>query len=268
MKSISKTIRNSEVDSVNFNKKRKYESLDNNESLNYIKMILKNTKAEHYQASMTDSLENSLKLKCVLNHQLFNRELFQVKNFANKSSHNSNESSSLDENLFPDWSLGDYDCFINAILRHGKSNKYLILNDVNIETGKSLSYIDKYYEKFWKVIYYIDDHESLISRIDENEDKLNKISKDKESLNDKLNEFSDGLKFLNINYGAMKGKMFNDEEDFFLLLMLGKHGYGSWDKIQLEINNSWLFRFDWFFKSRNIVEIQKRCEHLNRLVTK
>jgi hypothetical protein len=263
MKSISQTIRNFEVESVNFNKKRKYESLDNNESLNYITMILKNTKTEHYQDSMTNSLENSLKLKSVLNHQLFSKELLD-----NKSFNNSNESSSLDENLFPDWSLGDYDCFINAVLRHGKSNKDLILNDVNIETGKSLSYISKYYEKFWKVIHCIDDYETLTSRIDENEDKLIKISKDKEFLYDKLNEFSDGLKFFNINYGAMKGKMFNDEEDFFLLLMLDKHGYGSWDKIQLEISNSWLFRFDWFFKSRNIIELQKRCEHLIRLVSK
>ena len=40
------------------------------------------------------------------------------------------------------------------------------------------------------------------------------------------------------------------------------------ERIRMEIRRAWQFRFDWFFKSRNAQEIQKRCEAVVRLVEK
>ena len=47
-----------------------------------------------------------------------------------------------------------------------------------------------------------------------------------------------------------------------------KHGFGMAERIRMEIRRAWQFRFDWFFKSRNAQEIQKRCEAVVRLIEK
>jgi SWI/SNF-related matrix-associated actin-dependent regulator of chromatin subfamily A member 5 len=60
-------------------------------------------------------------------------------------------------------------------------------------------------------------------------------------------------------YGNNKGKAFTEEEDRFILCMVDKLGYGNWDDLKAEIRKSWRFRFDWFFKSRLPVELQRRC---------
>jgi len=63
-------------------------------------------------------------------------------------------------------------------------------------------------------------------------------------------------------------RAYTDEEDAFLLYMMYKHGYGMAERIRMEIRRAWQFRFDWFFKSRNAQEIQKRCDAVVRLVEK
>jgi SWI/SNF-related matrix-associated actin-dependent regulator of chromatin subfamily A member 5 len=48
--------------------------------------------------------------------------------------------------------------------------------------------------------------------------------------------------------------------------MMHRHGFGAARRIHLEIRRAWQFRFNWFFKSRNPQEIQKRCDILIRIV--
>ena len=71
---------------------------------------------------------------------------------------------------------------------------------------------------------------------------------------------------LKIAYGANKGKAYTEEEDRFLVCMMFRLGYGSWDEMKAEIRKSWRFRFDWFFKSRTPQELSRRCETLIRCV--
>jgi SWI/SNF-related matrix-associated actin-dependent regulator of chromatin subfamily A member 5 len=72
---------------------------------------------------------------------------------------------------------------------------------------------------------------------------------------------------MKVKYGqGQKGFSYQAEEDAFLLVMMHRHGYGAARRIQLEIRRAWQFRFNWFFKSRNPQEIQKRCDVLIRAV--
>jgi len=45
-------------------------------------------------------------------------------------------------------------------------------------------------------------------------------------------------------------------------------GFGKWEDLQKEVRRSWLFRFDWWAKTRTQAELGKRVEYLARLVEK
>ena len=66
-------------------------------------------------------------------------------------------------------------------------------------------------------------------------------------------------------------KVYTEEEDRFLLVMLDRYGLdseGLYEKIRDEIRESPLFRFDWFFLSRTPVELSRRCATLITTVTR
>jgi SWI/SNF-related matrix-associated actin-dependent regulator of chromatin subfamily A member 5 len=81
------------------------------------------------------------------------------------------------------------------------------------------------------------------------------------------------LQQLKLNYtvSTTNKKIYTEEEDRFLLVMLNKHGLdseGLYEKIRDEIRESPLFRFDWFFLSRTPQEIGRRCATLITTVTR
>lgn len=45
-------------------------------------------------------------------------------------------------------------------------------------------------------------------------------------------------------------------------------GYGRWDELREEVRRSWLFRFDWFIKTRSAQELQRRVDALVKLIEK
>jgi len=75
---------------------------------------------------------------------------------------------------------------------------------------------------------------------------------------------------LRINYGggAARGKHFTEENDRFLVCMTNQLGYGRWDELRSEIRQSWVFRFDWFFKTRTSSELSRRVDFLVRTIEK
>lgn len=57
---------------------------------------------------------------------------------------------------------------------------------------------------------------------------------------------------IKLNYiMGTKNRAYTEEEDAFLLCMMHRHGFGSNERIRLEIRRAWQFRFDWYFKSRS-----------------
>ena len=75
------------------------------------------------------------------------------------------------------------------------------------------------------------------------------------------------LQQLKVNYSVSttNKKVYTEEEDRFLLVLLDKYGVdsdGIFEKIRDDIRESPLFRFDWFFLSRTPIEISRRCTTL------
>jgi SWI/SNF-related matrix-associated actin-dependent regulator of chromatin subfamily A member 5 len=92
-------------------------------------------------------------------------------------------------------------------------------------------------------------------------------------LRKKLKMYRVPLQQLKLNYtvSTTNKKVYTEEEDRFLLVMLDKYGLdreGVYDLIRDEIRESPLFRFDWFFLSRTPQEISRRCTTLITTVAK
>ena len=92
-------------------------------------------------------------------------------------------------------------------------------------------------------------------------------------LKKKLKMYRVPLQQLKLNYtvSTTNKKVYTEEEDRFLLVMLDKFGLdkeGVYDQIRDEIRESPLFRFDWFFLSRTPQEISRRCTTLITTVAK
>ena len=91
----------------------------------------------------------------------------------------------------------------------------------------------------------------------------------------------------NYSHHIYRSRYYTEDEDIFLILMLYHHGYGNWDRIRREIqynqqfkydilennanntppqsslpNYSQAFQFDWFLKTRNNIDLQKRSDVL------
>ncbi|GAB5030733.1 snf2 super family, partial [Nannochloropsis oceanica] len=79
------------------------------------------------------------------------------------------------------------------------------------------------------------------------------------------------LQTLTLNYYGgigkqQQGRLWTDEEDTFLLILMHKFEYGNWERIRMEIRKSEKFCFDWFFKSRTSFELNKRGDTLIKLI--
>ena len=68
--------------------------------------------------------------------------------------------------------------------------------------------------------------------------------------------------------GGVRGKIWSEEEDSYLVCMMHRYGYGQWERIRQEIRRAWQFKFDWFIKSRNAAELQRRGDVLLRCIEK
>lgn len=209
-----------------------------------------------------------------------------------------NEKEKLLSEGFADWSKKDFKIFCNALEKHGRYKLENILEDVMSETGKDENDIKQYYVAFWLHYRRLSDWQKIIDKIEKGERKIlrlreirdiiqEKIERHLESVyrkmypgmeegkvsNEVLEQHSpwDLLMYswptMKVKYGqGQRGFSFQAEEDAFLLVMMHRHGYGAARRIQLEIRRAWQFRFNWFFKSRNPQEIQKRCDVLIRAV--
>ena len=115
------------------------------------------------------------------------------------------------------------------------------------------------------------DHEKVIAGIERGEAKLRRQHDIQEYLTKKVKECRFPMQQLHIPYGLNRGKIWNEEEDRYLIIMLEKYGYGNEDvygKIRQEMRHQDEFRFDWFFKSRTNEELKRRCNTLVGLFEK
>ncbi|QIW95255.1 hypothetical protein AMS68_000773 [Peltaster fructicola] len=180
------------------------------------------------------------------------------------------EKESLAEHGFGEWNKRDFQQFINASGKHGRYSYAQIAVDVDSKTPAE---VQEYSKVFWKRYREIANYDKYVAAIKEGEQRTKRIGEQREMLRKKIKQYRVPLQQLKLTYtvSTTNKKVYTEEEDRFLLVMLDKHGLdseGVYEKIRDEIRESPLFRFDWFILSRTPIELGRRCATLITIVVR
>ncbi|KAN0080592.1 SNF2 family N-terminal domain containing protein [Elaphomyces granulatus] len=180
------------------------------------------------------------------------------------------EKAKMSEEGFSYWNRRDFQQFVNGSAKFGRTDYEGISTEVD---SKAPEEIKEYAKVFWKRYTEIQDYPKYLRVIEQGEEKMRKMSHQRKMLRKKMEMYRVPLQQLKINYtvSTTNKKVYTEEEDRFLLVMLDRYGVdgeGLYDKIRDEIRESPLFRFDWFFLSRTPVEIGRRCTTLLNTVAR
>ena len=180
------------------------------------------------------------------------------------------EKEKLSSQGFDTWNKRHFQQFINGSHKFGRQNYAGIATEVQ---GKTEAEIKEYAKVFWKRYREVEHWDKHINHIEEGEDKLRKVEHQRKMLRKKMSQYRVPLQQLKINYSVSttNKKVYTEEEDRFLLVLLDKHGLdveNIYDTIRDEIRDSDLFRFDWFFLSRTPQELGRRCNTLLTTIVK
>jgi SWI/SNF-related matrix-associated actin-dependent regulator of chromatin subfamily A member 5 len=176
----------------------------------------------------------------------------------------------MQEQGYGHWNRRDFQQFVNGSARYGRKNFDGILNEVD---SKTVEEIKEYAKAFWQNYQLIEGWEKHIASIEAGEERLRKTEHQRKMLRKKMQMYRVPLQQLKVNYtvSTTNKKVYTEEEDRFLLVMLDRHGLESenlYEKIRDDIRESPLFRFDWFFLSRTPIEIGRRCTTLLNTVAR
>jgi SWI/SNF-related matrix-associated actin-dependent regulator of chromatin subfamily A member 5 len=174
------------------------------------------------------------------------------------------EKQQLAEQGFSNWARKDFLTFVQLSAKYGRKAIPAIAADLETKTEKE---VKDYAKVFWSRYKEMPNWEKYIHQIESGEEKAAKISQQKKMLRKKLDMYRVPLQQMKLNYSVSttNKKIYTEEEDRFLLVMLDKYGLDHenlHDIIRDEIRESPLFRFDWFFLSRTSIEIARRCNTL------
>ncbi|KAM5467950.1 chromatin remodeling complex Adenosinetriphosphatase [Microsporum audouinii] len=219
-----------------------------------------------YKAALQDGPEEGL------SDREAERELEQqeIDNAVPLTTEEQEEKAKLSTQGFYNWNRRDFQQFINGSAKFGRTNYEEMASEVDSKTPEE---IKEYAKVFWKRYTEILDYPKYIRIIEQGEEKMRRMNQQRKLLHKKMEQYRVPLQQLKINYtvSTTNKKVYTEEEDRFLLVMLDRHGVdgeGLYEKIRDEIRDSPLFRFDWFFLSRTPVEIGRRCTTLLNTVAR
>ncbi|ETN41555.1 uncharacterized protein HMPREF1541_03491 [Cyphellophora europaea CBS 101466] len=176
----------------------------------------------------------------------------------------------MQEQGYGHWNRRDFQQFVNGSGRYGRKN----FEGISIEVdSKTVEEIKEYAKAFWENYELIEGWEKHIASIEAGEERLRRTEHQRKMLRKKMQMYRVPLQQLKINYtvSTTNKKVYTEEEDRFLLVMLDRHGLESenlYEQIRDDIRESPLFRFDWFFLSRTPIEIGRRCTTLLNTVAR
>ncbi|KAK6951161.1 hypothetical protein Daesc_007692 [Daldinia eschscholtzii] len=171
---------------------------------------------------------------------------------------------------FGDWNKRDFQQFINGSGRYGRHDYERIAEEVDSKTAAE---VKAYAKVFWQRYTEIADYNKYLQVIEAGEERMRKTEHQRKMLRKKMQQYRVPLQQMKINYSVSttNKKVYTEEEDRFLLVMLDRYGIdseGIYERIRDEIRESALFRFDWFFLSRTPIEISRRCTTLLTTIVK
>ncbi|KAK9146857.1 hypothetical protein Sjap_006760 [Stephania japonica] len=173
------------------------------------------------------------------------------------------EKEQLLEAGFSSWTRRDFNTFIRACEKYGRSDIKSIALEME---GKTEEEVERYAKVFKERYKELNDYDRIIKNIERGEARISRKDEIMKAIGKKLDRYKNPWLELKIQYGQNKGKLYNEECDRFMLCMVHKLGYGNWDELKSAFRTSPLFRFDWFVKSRTTQELARRCDTLIRLV--
>ncbi|KAM0790897.1 hypothetical protein ACM66B_004735 [Microbotryomycetes sp. NB124-2] len=181
------------------------------------------------------------------------------------------EKAELLQESFPNWTKREYQAFIRGCENWGRDN-YQDIHERELTT-KTVDEIKAYARVFWERYKELEDWERQIRKIEEGEASRKRNHTLTKLVRQKVASAGPHpLQNLKIVYSNQtKGKSYTDEEDRFILYKISKYGVGvdeTAESIKMDINESPLFMFDWFIKSRTPQEIGRRMTTLVSLVEK
>ncbi|KAF9516064.1 hypothetical protein BS47DRAFT_1371876 [Hydnum rufescens UP504] len=176
----------------------------------------------------------------------------------------------LETKGFEHWTRRDFQQFVKGMEKHGRDNYAAIATEID-DPAKDEAAVRAYAKVFWKRYKEIQDWERIIARLEDAEQRAQKLIKSDEMVKMKVAQYTFPMQELQLAYSQTKGKIYNEEEDRYLLCRLAHYGLHSedvYDKIKKDISDFPVFRFDWFLRSRTPVEISRRCATLISLIAK
>ncbi|KAK5942442.1 chromatin remodeling complex Adenosinetriphosphatase [Knufia obscura] len=176
----------------------------------------------------------------------------------------------MQEQGFGHWNRRDFQQFTNGSARYGRKNYELIATEVDSKDAKE---VEEYAKVFWKRTKEISDWEKHVNNIIKGEELIATNLRNQKLVRRKMEMYRVPLQQMKIMYtvSTTNKKVYTEEEDRFLLVMLDRHGVDRenlYEDIRDEIRESPLFRFDWFFLSRTPIELSRRCQTLIQTVVR
>ncbi|KAF8523169.1 slide-domain-containing protein, partial [Hysterangium stoloniferum] len=145
----------------------------------------------------------------------------------------------------------DFQQFVKAVEAHGRDAPDEVLaQEIKHKIAEE---VKAYAKVFWKRWRELEDFQRIEQRILEGEARREKQDNLEALLDEKIKSVQFPMQELELNYAIAKGKVYEEEEDRYLLCRLNYYGLKSpdvYDRIKKDITESPDFRFDWFFKSR------------------
>lgn len=180
------------------------------------------------------------------------------------------EKEELSAQGFGNWNRRDFQQFINGSGKYGRTDYQGISNEID---SKTTAEIRAYAKVFWQRYKEIADWPKYIKIIEDGEERTRRIDHQGKLLRKKMQQYRVPLQQLKINYSVSttNKKVYTEEEDRFLLVLLDRYGIdseGLYEKMRDDIRESPLFRFDWFFLSRTPIELSRRCNTLLTTIVK
>lgn len=174
----------------------------------------------------------------------------------------------LEQEGFGDWTRQHLKQFITSCERFGRADRASVCAEVAQLTAKEAVQVERYFDTFWRRYAELKDYAKYLEKIERGEKRMERNEVVKQALARKCSRYANPLRDMKLHYpNGYKSKGYILEEDVFLVVMMNKYGpLEHWSEIRDEIRKAWQFRFDWFFKSRTIAELQKRGEMLTRMV--
>ena len=176
-----------------------------------------------------------------------------------------NELIELFKTGFVNWDKREYETFILKTEEVGKDEIELIAKEIPTKTFEE---VREYSNAFWERINEIPDGQKIMR----NMEKKERLEKQRNLSIKLINKKCEG----NIDYDDIKINYPNNnhqseyslEEDQYLIFITNECGYGNWDDIVREIKLSDDLMFNYYLKSRNKNEIQKRVDYLVKVIEK